>query len=242
MHMIASPGPGSQGEAAGEIPRGDAVTRARFFAVAGAVLITWGLHNGFLLPWELEHVDTVVREPLLFAVRALIWMLPALWYLRRHDPRHTLVALGVTSWVRWRVLALAAVIGAAYLVFVCLLLRATAEAEQPLAAGAALLQVHTLYALLNAALEEVFVRGFLLGQLLRFTSSLRAQACVAVLFGLVHLPGWLGVDGVHIGLVPSLFMVTLLGAVLGGVARLSNSILPAIVLHFVNNLLAELLG
>jgi len=37
-------------------------------------------------------------------------------------------------------------------------------------------------------------------------------------------------------------MVTLLGAVLGGVARLSSNIVPAIVVHFVNNMLAIVLG
>lgn len=228
--------------ATGGIPRADRATRSRFLAVAGGVVITWGLHNGFLLPWELRNVDATVREPSLVAMRALIWMLPALWYLRRHDPRHNLVALGVTSRVRWRGLALSALIGAAYLLMVSLLLRAAGEPHEQLAAGGLLLRFGTLYTLLNAALEELFVRGFLLGQLVRFMSSFRAQLCVALLFGLVHLPAWIGVDGIHIGLIPSFFMVTLLGVVLGGAARLSNSILPAIVVHFVNNLLAELLG
>lgn len=229
-------------DATGEIPRANRATRARFLAVAGGVLVAWGLHNGFLLPWELRNVDAAVREPSLVAMRALVWMLPALWYLRRHDPRSSQLALGLTSRMRWRGLALGALIATTYLALVSLLVRATAAPREPLEAGAALLRLGTLYLLLNAALEELFVRGFVLGQLVRFTSSFRAQACTALLFGLVHLPAWIGVDGVHIGLIPSFFMVTLLGAVLGGVARLSNSILPAIAVHFANNLLAELLG
>jgi membrane protease YdiL (CAAX protease family) len=226
-------------DASGEIPRADRATRARFLTVASGVVVTWGLHNGLLLPWELRNVDATIREPSLVAVRALLWMLPALWYLGRCDPRDRRVALGVTSRPRWRGLALGALIGAAYLLLVVALLRATAEPSQ---ANAALLPLGVLYMLLNAALEELFMRGFVLGQLVRFTSSLRAQACVALLFGLVHLPAWIGVSGIHIGLIPSFFMVTLLGAVLGGVTRLSSSIWPAIVVHFVNNLLAELLG
>jgi membrane protease YdiL (CAAX protease family) len=96
-----------------------------------------------------------------------------------------------------------------------------------------------LYALLRSVLEELFTRGFLLGQLLRFTTSFRAQASVALLFACAHLPAWLALDGPSLAFLPSLIVLTLLGAVLGKMTRASNSIVPAIVLHWVNNLLAS---
>lgn len=96
--------------------------------------------------------------------------------------------------------------------------------------------------LLKAALEELLMRGFLLGQLVRFTSSFRAQAATAVLFTLMHIPSWVAVEHMGIELLPSTIAVLVLGLVLGAVARASNNVVPAIVLHFANNLVAEVLG
>ena len=42
--------------------------------------------------------------------------------------------------------------------------------------------------------------------------------------------------------MPSLIAVLVLGIVLGAVARASNNIVPAILLHFVNNLIGDVLG
>jgi membrane protease YdiL (CAAX protease family) len=107
---------------------------------------------------------------------------------------------------------------------------------------ATLARVSVLSSLMASVLEELLMRGFLLGQLMRFTTSLRAQASVAILFALMHLPGWIALEGVSIDLVVSTLMIMVLGAVLGAVARASNSILPAIALHCANNFLGEWLG
>jgi membrane protease YdiL (CAAX protease family) len=94
----------------------------------------------------------------------------------------------------------------------------------------------------KCTLEELLLRGFLLGQLVRFTSSLRAQAAVAVLFALMHVPGWLAMEGFQDWMPPSLLSLLVLGALLGGATRASNSILPAIALHFCANLVQESFG
>ena len=231
----------SEGAAAGDTPPPDRATAIRFLVLSGGILAVWCLHNGFLLPWEVQTIDAPVREPLLLLMRVAVWMLPALLFLRRHDPRPTLVALGVTSRPSWRGLGASAVIAVSYLLLVALLLRATTKPGQRPDAWATLLSLATLHTLLGAVLEEIFVRGFLLGQLVRFTSSARAQVTVVLVFGLVHLPAWLAFDGIDVGLLPSLVMVMVLGAVLGSVTRLSNGIWPAIIIHFANNMLASLL-
>jgi len=56
------------------------------------------------------------------------------------------------------------------------------------------------------------------------------------------LPAWIALGGVHIGLLPMSISVFLLGLVLGISARASNSILPAIALHLVNNVVAAWLA
>lgn len=53
------------------------------------------------------------------------------------------------------------------------------------------------------AFEELLLRGFLLGPLVPFTSPLRAQASVAVLFALMHVPGWTALRGLQEWMPPS---------------------------------------
>jgi membrane protease YdiL (CAAX protease family) len=133
-------------------------------------------------------------------------------------------------------------VAAVYLVAIGALVRATSEPLDEDAASVVLAPLHLLYMALKAALEELLMRGFLLGQLSRCMRSARAQACVALLFALMHWPAWIAFQGMGLGLLPSTIVTLLLGTVLGFVARASNSILPATGVHFANNLLGELLG
>jgi membrane protease YdiL (CAAX protease family) len=242
--MPASTQPAEGFSAAGNAqPEHDRAAKRALWLVAGGVVLVWSAHNALLLPWEVSHIEEAVREPALVLLRAVIWMVPVLFYLRRHDRRRPLEALGVTARVNPRGLAKSAVGAAIYVALIVMLLRAATPPEAVGAAGSALAPLTVVYMVLKAALEELFMRGFLLGQLVRFTSSFRAQAGVAVLFMLVHFPNWIAV--MHMPteqLVPSAIAVLVLGIVLGAVARASNNIVPAIVLHFINNLIGELGG
>lgn len=243
--MSASTEPAAPGlpGAGAALPDDDRAARHALWLVGGGVLSVWAAHNALLLPWEVQHVDEAVREPVLVLLRALTWMVPALLYLRRHDRRRPLEALGVTAPVNPRGLAMAAVGAVIYLALIVALMRATRPPEAGPADWGALAPLTVLYIALKAALEELFMRGFLLGQLVRFTTSFRAQACVAVLFALMHLPNWIAVQHMSTEqLLPSLIAVLVLGIVLGAVARASNNIVPSIVLHFVNNLIGDVMG
>lgn len=211
----------------------------RLLLVTVLALLPWALHNGWLLPWELRHFSAPSREPALLVLRALLWFLPVAVYLRRHDPRPRFVALGLCR-PSLRGLLFGMLPALAYLALVVALQLAMSPSRA--VTPSALLRPHSGYMLALAALEELLLRGFLLGQLLRFTSSLRAQTIVAVLYAAMHLPGWIALEGVGVSLVPQTLSVLLLGVVLGVLTRASRSILPAIVVHFVNNALAELLG
>jgi membrane protease YdiL (CAAX protease family) len=58
----------------------------------------------------------------------------------------------------------------------------------------------------------------------------------------MHLPGWIAMQGLSIELLPMSISLVLLGIVLGIIARSSRSILPAIALHWINNISAQWLG
>lgn len=223
-------------------PPGDAAAAKALWIVAGGVLSVWALHNALLLPWEVRSFDAAPREPALVLLRAVVWMLPIVLYLNRHDQRPRLIALGVSNRIKWRGAAWSALVSMVYLCLVSWLVHASSPPGNRPSVMATLARVEILYMLLKCTLEELLLRGFLLGQLVRFTSSLRAQAVVAVLFALMHVPGWIALEGFQEWMPPSLISLMVLGAMLGGVTRASNSILPAIALHFAANLVQELFG
>lgn len=223
-------------------PSPQRVAAQSFGLTAVGILIVWALHNVFLGQWEHQAMQASVREPVLLAVRVLAWLLPIALYLRRHEPRAPLRAIGLTTAVHWRGLLLGSLPAIGYLYSIVLLLQMTVEAVAPPSLLETLWQPHVVYVLALVAFEEVLMRGFLLGQLVRFTTSIRAQACVAIVFVLMHFPSWIAPQGLHWGLLPSAIVVLLQGIVLGIIARRSRSIVPAIVVHFANNILAEVLG
>lgn len=183
-----------------------------FWVVSGGILIVWAAHNALALPWEVHHIDADVREPVLVLLRGVLWMVPVASYQRRYESRPRLVALGVTSPIDGRGFSASLVGAVTYMALVGMLVTATAAPGDRPKLLATLVQLPVLCSMLSAVLEELLMRGFLLRQLVRFTSSFRAQACVAVLFGLMHLPAWIALEGVSLDLLASTMMITVLGA------------------------------
>lgn len=222
--------------------REQARARRAFYAVTASVLGVWALRNGFAAPLEKALVPASIRPALEVGLRAAVWMIPTWVYLRRHDARPPLEALAVTTRVDARGLVLAAPWAIVYLALAAALASAAPAAPQVRRSIGALLAPSTLYALAGVALEELLMRGFVLGQLLRWHRPWRAQWMSAVLFAAMHLPAWIATSGVHVGLVPSTIVVAALGLVLAALRVRSRSLLFAVLVHAANNLMAELFG
>jgi sodium transport system permease protein len=90
-----------------------------------------------------------------------------------------------------------------------------------------------LFAAVPAVCEELAFRGFILTGLEHGHRPRTAILLSALLFGFMH---------VLLSLFQQLFNATLLGLVLGLLAIRSQSILPGIVFHFLNNGLAVVMG
>ena len=82
-----------------------------------------------------------------------------------------------------------------------------------------------LYGMLPAFCEEFFFRGLIMRSLERF-SPVMAVVGSAVLFGIMH------------GNLAQLLFATVIGLVLAIVVRRTDSLLPAMIIHFANNFIA----
>lgn len=223
------------------VPLEGAAWRA-FLLTADLVLATWIVHNAFLLSWEDTHLTAAQREPARLALRVLVWCLPAAAYLSRHDPRPIGNAWGLTSPVDFLRLLRQAPVAIGYLALAALLARASAPDTAAEPSFASLMRVVAsidgLRLLVGVVLEELLMRGFLLRQLLRRWSGGPAVLVVALLFAAMHLPAWIAMGGISMGVAVSFVVLFVMGLVLGALTWTSGSLWPAIVVHFINNVLA----
>ena len=83
-------------------------------------------------------------------------------------------------------------------------------------------------AFLAPVLEEIIFRGIILNGLLKNYSPIKAIVWSAALFGIVHLNPWQFIGAFIIGLV------------IGWIYWKTNSIIPGILIHFVNNFTASM--
>lgn len=95
-------------------------------------------------------------------------------------------------------------------------------ADVVLGGGFSMLTVFVVV-IIPAVFEEIMFRGIILRGLLRNYSASVSILVSAVLFGFIHLNPWQFVGG------------TLIGILLGWVAVKTDSIVPTIVMHFMNN-------
>lgn len=89
-------------------------------------------------------------------------------------------------------------------------------------------------------LEELVFRGYLLRRLEAGPARPWAVWLQALAFGAAHLPGWWQAHGAdHALILPNLLYVVLFGAVLGVIVRRGGTLWTAVLLHSLNNLLAD---
>jgi uncharacterized protein len=93
----------------------------------------------------------------------------------------------------------------------------------------------------NAVIEEISFRGFMLRQLEKRHPFWRANWLQVLLFLVVHWAGWSSL-GLGPEMVAMTIGLTLLGLVLGWVARLSGSVWLGVVVHTANNFFASRLS
>ncbi len=214
--------------------------------VVACVLVSWAVHNMFLLRWEASHWRGAWAAMAPVALRAAAWLVPAFVYLRHFDRRPLGNALGLTTRPdlarAWLWIGLPIV----WILVVTVLQETNNErAAAPILAWMAqgVAGGAWVSASLAVVLEELLMRGFFLRQLLRHVGPKAAIVSSSALFAAMHLPGWIAQTGtVDAGIIVSTVVLFVLALVLATVTWASESLWIAIALHAANNLVAAWLG
>jgi membrane protease YdiL (CAAX protease family) len=180
------------------------------------------------------RANGLVEGLALSLLKATVWILPAVSIARIALREPVAPCLGLTTTghpVRpWRGIGIAA----AFLMTIATL--------QMLIGGRPNWSVPIFPALvfniINAVIEEVTFRGFILQQLARRHPFWRANLLQTLLFLVVHWMGWFA-QGERLEIIPSSIALGLFALVLGWITRLTGSVWLAVVAHTVNNFWAS---
>lgn len=187
----------------------------------------WLLHDRWFAPhgWALGGWASTLWWTL---AKLVIWIAPAVWMLRR-DGQPLGAATGLST---ARGLPLGLGLAAAWLAIQIAWSALRREWPQPPASVPGAWNA----CLLAPLFEELVFRGVVLRKLRRRgVSFVPAALATTLAFGLLHVPGWLFMQGATIHTVTSLMNVLVVGAILAAISWRIPSLWACVLVHLVNN-------
>jgi CAAX amino terminal protease family. len=191
-----------------------------------------------------EHIHSEVLISIYSnAVKFLLWVVPAVIYLRKLDRQPALGYLKLTTPINKKGLAYAIVISLLY--FAATIVFENRVGGKNLHALVAASPAEWLRALafifFSPISEEILFRGFVLNKLAEGLKFWLANLLTAVLFTLIHWPFWIWRNGFQGWIIQASAGIFLLAILLGYIVKLTNSLWPAVAVHIANNFLAHFL-
>ena len=216
-----------------------------FYVFLAAFYAAWILRVVLLLPVDHRIEDFWLQQCWSQGLRVAIWILPVFLYLWVVDRVDAVRYLGLDTLPRGRRLWL----GLAIIITFLTLAALGATAKGGRAANFLYTAPHHWAQLLVqmtfvALAEEILFRGFILTKLSsvqRRASKLLPILISSVLFVLVHVPGWLYMQGPQPALIYLGGSVFIISCVLGLLFQVTRSLWPPVALHLLNNVLTGIM-
>lgn len=232
-------------------------TRSRALLGLIAFMFTsWTLWSTLVLP-NLEPTVGWLHTVSSASIRLGLWVLPSAYYLWKFKSREPFAGLGLgfPSTIERGVGAMSLVGVAAVAVSVDVARKLNTNIAE---VWLLLLSRGTFEGFQTPFFEELVFRGVIFSELLNLSGlsqraellpfSARIQRAwlanlgASLVFVGMHWPWWIYVDGLGLGLFVKSLPVFLLSLVLGVVFARGRSLWPCVLLHWLNNSLAQLVG
>ena len=163
--------------------------------------------------------------------KLLIWIAPALWLIRLSG-RNLKQVFNLPNYKRW--LLWGAGVG---------LILALPGMILNYVKGTSILQNQFDYGLVNALVispifEELLIHGAIMGNLQMGYSFMCSNLISALMFVMLHLPGWyfMGTFISNLTRIDGVISIFVIGLMCGYAVKRSNSVLGGMIAHFINNL------
>lgn len=177
-------------------------------------------------------------------VKFAVWVVPAMLYVIWLERENPFVALKITTPIDRRGLRIGTFVSVVFFVVIIMgeYFKSGRTLAPLLAASAGEWLIKLIQVTPTPIAEEIMFRGFVLPQLSRRIDFFTANLLQAILFTAMHWPNWLWTKGWKPEVLASSISVLAIGLLLGWLARRTNSIWPAVVVHIINNFLVSFLA
>ncbi|MDQ1257380.1 MAG: protease family protein [Candidatus Hydrogenedentes bacterium] len=212
----------------------------RFLAFLACFYGAWCLRVVLLMPVDDWIEAAWLQQCWSQGLRVSLWVLPVFLYIRYIDRANPLTFLRLDVLPKGRPLVMGVGIAVGFLalcIAAAFLFQGAALTKLTAMTGARWASLLGWVAIVAAA-EEILFRGFIFRKLRERFPFQRANLLNAVLFLLIHVPGWLYMQGPHWGLLTLSVSILIVGYVLGLLTEVTKSLWPPIVLHALNNVIS----
>jgi membrane protease YdiL (CAAX protease family) len=197
---------------------------------------------GFYLWWTARvyllspALDSLGRDTFLFALvnlgcRLLMWVLPVYLYLKFYDKVNPWQYLKLNKNVLKGILS-GLVVGFFYIIFYFLTTPTGPKFNlDGVDANAIIVSILTV-----GFIEETMFRGFILQKLAEVFNFHVANIITAILFLLIHFPGWIYMGTFQKWGIVTMIAIMVLGLICGYLLKYTKSLWGSMILHMINNL------
>ncbi|HPO16290.1 MAG TPA: CPBP family intramembrane metalloprotease [Candidatus Hydrogenedentes bacterium] len=215
----------------------------RFVLFLACFYAAWSLRVVLLMPVDAYIENEWIQQCWSQGLRLTIWVLPLLIYIKKTETETLVQFLRLNTFPQGKsLLAGSGIITG----FLCLCVMSALFLQGGSISNIFDLTPYRWGMLLTTMsficiVEEIFYRGFVFRKLREISSFHKANLITTILFLLIHMPGWLYMQGPHWGLISLGAGIVIVGWVLGWLVEITNSLWPPIFLHVLNNLASVLL-
>ncbi len=231
------------GKSSNESGTGTSGLDRRFVCFVVGFFAAWSLRAGILLRVDDAIAVLWLRQCWSQGLRLALWIVPVVVYLRYVERAPVLASLGLDTWPRGTALRKGIGLMVVFLAATVaggIGIQGLHAGPWSKIAGIAWPSVFLWNAYVSLAEEMVF-RGFIFRKLRMIWTLPRAGAISSMLFVLIHVPGWLYLQGFHTGLFTLGASIFVIGCVLALLFEWTQSLWPPILLHLLNNVVSTLL-
>ena len=169
-------------------------------------------------------------------MKVILWILPVCLYIKFIDKANILEALKLGNPKgKWRSIF----IWLAAFTIIMLAVASIQKGVLPHAPAAGWL-ILLLTNIVSPVAEEILFRGFILNKLMARTRFWKANLITSLLFVAIHISYWFYARELNLGVAYDLGGVMVLSLILGYFFKKFDSLIPPILAHSINNMLAGL--
>lgn len=204
--------------------------------------VAWTIRATLLFPIDQTFSSPALGQIYADMLRILIWVIPVIVYIASIDKKSPVEYLRLNTFGNKRAVFQSSIVVLFYFVIILFVDFVKAGFSSHLIFAPSLLSNSWLKTILVISVapiaEEIMFRGFLLQKIQAFWENWKANLVTSTLFAAIHFPNWIYTGKAPFEILTLSVGIFTLSILLGYLMQKTETILPSIVVHMVNNIIS----